>query len=226
MPAAGSEQSLGILRFRQHPGIPSDYSERVGPDCSGVTSGYLAQDRPRFTCTFLTISVKQTETRISADRGPRSNALDSEKAIGDNENYRTVVWTGRHLHVTLICIPAGEPIGLEAHPHTDQFLRVETGHGRAVMGSAKDQLDFEHEVADGWSIQVPAGTWHDVINTGNEPLRLYTVYAPSHHAAGAVEATSVDAARDESAGADEPPPWTAQPTDAVPDKHGKSPDAG
>jgi len=174
----------------------------------------------------LTISKEETGIMTYTDRGPRPNAFDIETATRDNETYRTVVWTGRHLQVTLMCIPVGESIGLEAHPDTDQFLRVETGHGRAVMGSAKDQLDFEHEVADGWSIQVPAGTWHDVINTGNEPLRLYTVYAPSHHAAGAVQATSVDAARDESAGADEPPPWTAQPTDAVPDRHGKSPDAG
>jgi len=125
--------------------------------------------------------VKQTETRISADRGPRSNAFDIEKATGDNENYRTVVWTGRHLQVTLICIPAGEPIGLEAHLDTDQCLRVATGRGKAVMGPAKYQLYFEHEVADGRSIQVRAGTWHDVINTGSESLRPSTVYAPSHH---------------------------------------------
>ena len=117
------------MRFRQHPGIPKDYSKLAGPDCSGVTRGYLAQDRPRFICTCLTISVKQTGTRISADRGPRSNAFDIEKATGDNENYRTVVWTGRHLQVTLICIPVGEPIGFEAHPDTDQSLRVETGRG-------------------------------------------------------------------------------------------------
>ena len=160
------------------------------------------------------------------DRGPGPNAFDIETATGDNENYRTVIWTGRHLQVTLMCIPVNESIGLEAHPDTDQFLRVETGSGKAVMGSAKDQLHFEQEVAAGWSIQVPAGTWHDVINTGNEPLRLYAVYAPSHHAAGVVQKTSVDAARDESAGTDEAPSWTAQPADALPDRHGKSPDAG
>lgn len=145
------------------------------------------------------------------DNGPQPNAFDIEAAARQNENYRTVAWTGKHLQVTLMTIPVGESIGLESHPATDQFLRLEAGRGRAVMGPSKDRLDFEQDVADGWSVQVPAGTWHDVINTGEEPMRLYTVYAPSHHAAGAVQRSSKDAARDESAGADEPPEWTEQP---------------
>lgn len=147
------------------------------------------------------------------DIGPRPNAFDIEAATSENENYRTVAWTGRYLQVTLMTIPVGESIGLESHPATDQFLRLDAGRGKAVMGPAKDRLDFEQDVADGWSIQVPAGTWHDVINTGEEPLRLYTVYAPSHHAAGVVQPSSEDAKRDEAAGADEPPDWTVQ-TDA------------
>lgn len=155
----------------------------------------------------------------TTDIGPRPNAFDIEAASLRNENYRTVAWTGRYLQVTLMTIPVGGSIGLEAHPGTDQFLRIDAGQGRAVMGAAKDQLDFEQQVSDGWSIQVPAGTWHDVINTGTEPLRLYTVYAPTHHAAGTVQATSVDAERDESAGTDEAPAWSVQPPSAHPDQH-------
>lgn len=154
-----------------------------------------------------------------SDNGPHPNAFDIESATRQNENYRTVVWTGKHLQVTLMSIPVGESIGLEAHPDTDQFLRLDAGTGRVVMGPEKDRLDFEQEVADGWSIQVPAGTWHDVVNTGDEPLRLYTVYAPSHHAAGIVQATRADAERDEDAGVDEPPSWTAQPPTASEDEH-------
>ncbi|MCR2825148.1 cupin domain-containing protein [Microbacterium sp. zg.Y909] len=154
-----------------------------------------------------------------SDIGPRPHAFDIEAATRQNENYRAVVWTGKHLQVTLMSIPPGESIGLEAHPDTDQFLRLDAGRGRVVMGPEKDQLDFEQDVADGWSIQVPAGTWHDVINTGDEPLRLYTVYAPSHHAAGIVQATRADAERDEAAGTDEPPPWTAQPPTVGDDQH-------
>jgi mannose-6-phosphate isomerase-like protein (cupin superfamily) len=154
-----------------------------------------------------------------ADTGPRPNAFDIEAATRQNDNYRAVAWTGTYLQVTLMSIPAGASIGLEAHPNTDQFLRVDAGQGKVVMGPAEDQLDFEQDVSDGWSIQVPAGTWHDVINTGGEPLRLYTIYAPSHHAAGAVQQTSADAERDETAGADEAPAWTVQPSAGHSDQH-------
>lgn len=154
------------------------------------------------------------------DSGPRPNAFDIEAAAIQNEHYRAVVWTGTYLQVTLMSIPAGASIGLEVHPETDQFLRVESGEGRCVMGPAQDQLDVEQEVGDGWSIQVPAGTWHDVINTGTEPVRLYAIYAPVHHASGIVQPTSADAERDESAGVDEPPAWTVQPERSVPDEHG------
>jgi len=154
------------------------------------------------------------------DHGPRPNAFDIETATVQNENYRVVAWTGKYLQVTLMSILPGESIGLEVHPATDQFLRIEAGSGRCVMGSEKDALDFEVKVAAGWSVQVPAGTWHDVINTGTEPLRLYTVYAPSHHASGAIQPTQEDAKREEESGADEPPEWTAQRGSAVPDEDG------
>lgn len=156
---------------------------------------------------------------IINDNGPHPNAFDIEAATRQNENYRTVAWTGKHLQVTLMSIPVGESIGLEAHPHTDQFLRVDAGRGTAVMGPAQDQLDFRHDVCDGWSIQVPAGTWHDVINTGSDPLRIYAVYAPSHHGSGLVQSTSARAERDESSGVDTPPAWTVQPVDETPDEH-------
>jgi mannose-6-phosphate isomerase-like protein (cupin superfamily) len=157
---------------------------------------------------------------IPEDIGPRPNAFDIEAATKQNDTYRTVAWTGRYLQVTLMSIPPGSSIGLEAHPETDQFLRLDAGRGRCVMGEAKDRLTFEQEVTDGWSIEVPAGTWHDVINTGDEPLRLYAVYAPTHHAPGIVQRTAADAERDESAGQDQPPEWSVQPQRSSPDQHG------
>lgn len=153
------------------------------------------------------------------DNGPHPNTFDIEKATLDNENYRVVAWTGQHLQVTLMTIPVGESIGLELHPDTDQFLRIEAGRGKAVMGPAKNQLDFENEVGDGSSVQVPAGMWHDIINIGDEPMRLYAIYAPSHHAAGAVQATSGAAAHDAEAGNDDAPSWTDQPAEGAADKH-------
>jgi mannose-6-phosphate isomerase-like protein (cupin superfamily) len=153
------------------------------------------------------------------DNGPQPNAFDIEDATVANENYRTVAWTGKYLQVTLMSIPVGESIGLEVHPGTDQFLRLEAGQGRCVMGPARDQLTFEQQIADDWTIQVPAGTWHDVINTGDEPMKLYAIYAPVHHAPGIVQATSGDAEQDEKAGRDEPPAWSVQPADAARDQH-------
>jgi mannose-6-phosphate isomerase-like protein (cupin superfamily) len=153
------------------------------------------------------------------DNGPQPHAFDIESETRRNDTYRTVAWTGKYLQVTLMSIPPGESIGLETHPETDQFLRLDSGRGRCVMGPAQDDLTFTQDVSDGWSIQVPAGTWHDVINTGDEPMRLYAVYAPVHHAQGVVQQTAADAERDEESGVDEPPSWSVQPGAGASDGH-------
>lgn len=145
------------------------------------------------------------------DNGPKPNAFDIETATKQNTTYRSVAWTGKYLQVTLMSIPAGSSIGLEVHPETDQFLRLDAGSGVCRMGPSETELT-DTEVSDGWSIQVPAGTWHDVVNTGDEPLQLYAIYAPSHHAKGTVHETAEDAEKDEEAGTDEPPEWTVQPS--------------
>jgi len=153
------------------------------------------------------------------DIGPQPQSFDLEQATVGNDTYRTVAWTGRYLQLTLMSIPVGEDIGLEAHPETDQFLRLDAGRGRVQMGPAEDRLDFEREVEDGWAVMVPAGTWHNITNTGDEPMRLYAVYAPVHHAAGTVQRTAEDAERDEESGADEPPEWSVQPGRGAQDEH-------
>lgn len=153
------------------------------------------------------------------DIGPQPQSFDLEKATLENDNYRTVAWSGTYLQVTLMSIPPGDDIGLEAHPQTDQFLRLDGGRGRVQMGPTENQLDFDQEVGDGWAVLVPAGTWHNVTNIGDEAMRLYAVYAPVHHAAGALHSTADDAERDEESGADEPPEWSAQPDQPVSDEH-------
>jgi mannose-6-phosphate isomerase-like protein (cupin superfamily) len=153
------------------------------------------------------------------DIGPQPHTLDLETATLENTNYRTVAWSGRYLQVTLMSIPVGEDIGLEEHPETDQFLRLDAGRGRVQMGPTKDRLDFDREVEDGWSILVPAGTRHNVTNSGDVPIQLYAVYAPVHHAAGKVHATAADAEDDEGSGNDEPPVWSVQPARAPSDEH-------
>jgi mannose-6-phosphate isomerase-like protein (cupin superfamily) len=151
------------------------------------------------------------------DNGPEPNVFDIEKATVENANYRTVAWTGKYLQVTLMSIPPGSSIGLEKHPETDQFLRLDAGKGVAKMGTNKAKL-ASTDVSDGWSIQVPAGTWHDVENTGDEDLKLYVVYAPVHHTPGIVQKTSEKADADEESGKDEPPEWSVQPAPDVEDQ--------
>ncbi|QDI90160.1 cupin domain-containing protein [Salicibibacter halophilus] len=106
-----------------------------------------------------------------------------------NHTFRTAIWTGDHLQVTLMSIDVGDDIGLEAHPYTDQFLRIESGQGFVQMGGHEDQLDFERRVYADYAIMVPAGKWHNLTNTGNRPLKLYTIYAPPDHPYGTVHET-------------------------------------
>lgn len=153
------------------------------------------------------------------DLGPEPHSFDIEGETRENTSYRTVAWSGRYLQVTLMSIPVGGDIGLEAHPETDQFLRLDGGRGRVQMGPERDRLEFDREVEDGFAVCVPAGTWHNVTNTGDEPMKLYAVYAPVHHAAGRVHATAADAERDEEAGSDEPPSWSVQPAVPPSDEH-------
>jgi mannose-6-phosphate isomerase-like protein (cupin superfamily) len=150
------------------------------------------------------------------DIGPAPQAFDIEAATKANANYRSVAWSGRYLQVTLMSIPVGGDIGLEAHPETDQFLRLDAGQGRVQMGPAKDQLTLEQNVSDGWCVLVPAGTWHNITNTGATPMQVYAVYAPSHHKPDKVQPTKAAADADQD---DEPADWSVQPA-PVPDKHG------
>lgn len=150
------------------------------------------------------------------DIGPKPQSFDIERATKENGNYRSVAWSGRYLQVTLMSIPVGSDIGLEAHPETDQFLRIDAGKGRVQMGATKTELSFVREISDGWCVLVPAGTWHNITNTGDTPMQVYTIYSPAHHAPNKVQATAAAAKADQD---DEPAAWSVQPGQA-PDKHG------
>ncbi|WP_414047174.1 cupin domain-containing protein [Macrococcus equi] len=131
------------------------------------------------------------------DFGPNPFVTNIEEATKENTNYRTAYWTGEHLQVTLMSIEVGEDIGLEVHPDTDQFLRIEDGEGLVQMGDSKEQLDFEQNASADYAILVPAGKWHNVTNTGDKPLKVYSIYAPSHHPHGTVHKTRADGMADE-----------------------------
>lgn len=123
------------------------------------------------------------------DYGPQPYVVDIDQATKQNNNYRTALWTGTHLQVTLMSIKVGDDIGLEIHPNIDQFIRIEDGQGMVRMGKSKDKLDFQANVRDGFAIMIPAGTWHNVINTGKKPLKVYSIYAPPQHPHGVVQVT-------------------------------------
>ena len=150
------------------------------------------------------------------DIGPRPQSFDLEQATRDNEKYRSVAWSGRYLQLTLMSIPPGGDIGLEVHPETDQFIRLDAGRGRVEMGSAKDRLTMRQEVSDGWCVLIPAGTWHNITNIGSEPMQVYAIYAPAHHKPGKIHGTAADAEADAD---DEPADWSVQPQGTRPDKH-------
>ncbi|CDZ24368.1 putative protein YrkC [[Clostridium] cellulosi] len=132
-------------------------------------------------------------TYVLKDYGPRPLVLNIEKAAEQNNTFRTAIWTGSHLQVTLMSINVGEDIGIENHPNLDQFLRVEKGRGLVKMGYRRDDMNMQAEIAEDDAIIVPAGIWHNVINTGNEPLKLYSIYAPPQHPFGTVHVTKADA---------------------------------
>lgn len=127
------------------------------------------------------------------DFGPRPYVVNIEEATVQNTNYRTALWTGEHLQLTLMSIPVGGEIGLEAHDELDQFLRLEEGRGRVQMGPTKDDLSFDHEIGDDWVVLVPAGMWHNITNIGDAPLKIYSIYAPPEHPRGTVHATKAEA---------------------------------
>ncbi|MEL7608882.1 MAG: cupin domain-containing protein [Bacillota bacterium] len=121
------------------------------------------------------------QTACTTDFGPEPYAVCIEKITEENCNFRRVLWTGEHLQLTLMCIGVGGDIGLEMHPDTDQFLRIEEGQGLVRMGNTRDNLDFRACVCGGSAILVPAGAWHNLTNTGCRPMKLYSIYAPPEH---------------------------------------------
>jgi mannose-6-phosphate isomerase-like protein (cupin superfamily) len=113
---------------------------------------------------------------------------DIEKKSLENNYFREVLFTGPYSQLVVMALRVGEEIGQETHPDTDQFIRVESGEGKAILDGQ------EYELGDGSALVIPAGAEHNVINTSStEPLRLYTVYTPPEHPDGTVHKTKAEA---------------------------------
>lgn len=130
---------------------------------------------------------------VLKDYGPQPFVVDINQATIQNNTFRTALWTGTYLQLTLMSINVGEEIGLELHSDLDQFIRIEEGQGLVKMGDRKDRLTFQENVYDDFAIIIPAGKWHNLINTGKIPLKLYSIYAPPQHPKGTVHETKADA---------------------------------
>lgn len=127
------------------------------------------------------------------DYGKQPFIIDIDDAAEENDAFRLSLWTGDHLQLTLMHLNVGEDIGLERHPNTDQFIRIVDGEGLVLMGPAENNLNMQRRVEEDDVILIPAGTWHNIVNIGDEPLKLYSIYAPPEHPYKTVHSTKVDA---------------------------------
>ena len=123
------------------------------------------------------------------DYGSDPFVVNIENVTKRNNAFRTALWTGNHLQLTLMSINVGESIGLEVHHHLDQFIRIEEGQGLVKMGDSEYNMDFQKRVKADFAFIIPAGKWHNLINTGDVPIKLYSIYAPPQHPRGTVHKT-------------------------------------
>ncbi len=133
------------------------------------------------------------------DRGPAPFVFDVEGYTMANNSFRKAIWTGVNMQMTLMSLQPGEEIGLELHREHDQFIRVEKGMGTVYMGDSADNLDFVQSMRADEAVFIPAGKWHNLVNTGTEPIKLYSIYAPIEHDHDTEHVTAQEAHAAESA---------------------------
>lgn len=129
----------------------------------------------------------------AGDYGPNPLVVNIRCLAEQTPYFRTALWTGRYMQITLMCIPPRGEIGLEMHGDVDQLVLVEAGCGLVMMGDGPETLGYRQAVDAGYGIVIPAGTWHNLVNTGCDPLKLVSVYAPPQHPFGTVHKTKADA---------------------------------
>ena len=117
--------------------------------------------------------------------------VNIEKVTEENNDFRRVLYTAKYSQLVVMSLGMGEEIGEETHNELDQFIRVEKGDGLVVLNGV------EHQVGDGSAAIIPAGTRHNVINNGNQPMKIYTIYSPAEHRDKVVHRTKVEAEADD-----------------------------
>lgn len=127
------------------------------------------------------------------DYGGEPFIFNIDHAAKMNPNFRTTLWTGSDMQLTLMSIPVRGEIGEEMHYDVDQFIRIESGRARVYMGNCRGRLEEMGCVDQSYAIIIPAGTWHNIVNVGRSPLKLYSLYAPPEHPRGTIHRTRRDA---------------------------------
>ena len=128
----------------------------------------------------------------SQDLGAKPTVFNVRGETLCNDNFRTAIWTGRHLQVTLMSIPVGGEIGLEMHDDVDQFIKIESGCANVYIGDTKQNVKFVDKANANCAIIIPAGAWHNIINACACPLKVYSIYAPTQHPFGMIHKTKLD----------------------------------
>lgn len=132
------------------------------------------------------------EERNIINSGDKPTLLNLSNVARANGFYRKEIWTGEYLQLTVMSIPVGGEVGLEIHNENDQFIGAEYGVASVYSGATKQGVKFMGNLNPDCVVIIPAGTWHNIINDGNVPLKLYSVYAPPHHPKGTVHKTKFD----------------------------------
>jgi mannose-6-phosphate isomerase-like protein (cupin superfamily) len=167
---------ISVLDFTQGPG----HREQLTIDDQGRVSD-AAADKEKWTLS------PADPGATKGDRAVHGYCDDIEKLTTQNDAFRRVLYTAKHLQLVLMTLQPGEEIGEEVHADRDQFFRFEEGEGAVYIDGA------ENRVSDNFAVIVPAGARHNVRNTGDAPLRLYTIYGPPEHLDGLVEKTRAEA---------------------------------
>ena len=129
---------------------------------------------------------------MNKDQGPFPAVVNIEEETLNNNTFRTALWTGKDLQLTLMSIEVGGDIGLEIHNENDQFLRLEQGKAKVSMGKNQAEMQTWEAEAD-FAIFIPSGYWHNVENIGDDELKIYSIYGPAHHPSGTVHTTRAEA---------------------------------
>lgn len=113
--------------------------------------------------------------------------VNIEEVTKENNNFREVLYTAKGSQLVVMSLAAGEDIGAEVHHDIDQFIRIEAGHAKAVLDGV------EHDLPEDFAVVIPAGVEHNIINIGDEPVKLYSIYTPPEHKHGTIHPTKAEA---------------------------------